>query len=396
MIGLALLATVASGPYRVPPALVVATPRGEVSLAVASDAEGRPMIPAFRLVAALAGSVRQDGPWVTLVVSRQDFAFLPGAPLFRLNERLEPLAAPAEELRDTLFVPYQFVSEILPRYLGELYRFDRAGGRLVQLAPTPAPTAVKRLPNGLLPGHIVTVDAGHGGNDPGNPGRFLPAGVTEKDVTLQVALLLRDELVRRGISVRMTRTTDVRPNLLERAPTCDAQCDLFISLHVDALDPRRRSDYRSVNGFSTLIIGVENSADADRVAQTENEALRFETAEAQELTTGPLGYILRDLQMNEYLRESARAGALMQAHLEPVHPGVNRGVKQRNDLAVLNTGRRPGVLVEMGYGSSPSDAKFLASRSGQRKIATALADAIVDYLLELEWKSGLRASGPGQ
>jgi len=219
--------------------------------------------------------------------------------------------------------------------------------------------------------------------------------VTEKDIALPVALLLRDELVRRGITVRMTRTTDVRPNLLERAPTCDAQCDLFISLHVDALSTRR-SDYRSVNGFSTLIIGVENSADADRVAQTENEALRFETPEAQEVATGPLGFILRDLQMNEYLRESARAGALMQAHLEPVHPGVNRGVKQRNDLAVLNTGRRPGVLVEMGYSTSPSDAKFLASRSGQRKIAVALADAIVDYLLELEWKSGLRATGPGQ
>lgn len=296
-----------------------------------------------------------------------------------------------------MYVPYQFISDILPRYLGELYSFDRATGRLVQrgAAPTSAPQ-VKRLPNGLLPGHIVTVDAGHGGNDPGNPGRYFPRGVTEKDITLQVALLLRDELTRRGITVRMTRTTDVRPNLLGRAPTCDASCDLFISLHVDALDPRRRSDYRSVDGFSTLIIGEENSADAARVAQTENEALRFESAEEQTLASGPLAYILRDLQMNEYLRESARAGALMQAHLEPVHPGVNRGVKQRNDLAVLNTGRRPGVLVEMGYSSSPSDAKFMASKAGQQKIARALADAVVDYLLEFEWKSGVRTPGAAQ
>jgi len=380
-----------------PAQIVVATPRGETRLAVTPDAEGRPMVAALPLATALGGTVRQDGAWVTVVISRQDFAFLPHAPLYRLNDRVEPLAVPAFERGDSLFVPYQFVAEILPRYLGELYTFDRVAGRLVQLGTvTAAAPAPKRLPNGLLPGHIVTVDAGHGGADPGNPGRFFPPGVTEKTVTLQVALLLQDELVRRGITVRMTRTTDVRPNLLLRAPTCDASCDLFVSLHVDALDPRKRRDYRSVDGFTTLIIGEENSADAARVARTENEALRFESEQDQDLAGGPLAYILRDLQMNEYLRESARAGALMQANLEPVHPGTNRGVQQRNDLAVLNTGRRPAVLVEMGYSSSPSDAKYMTSKDGQRKIARALADAIVDYLLEFEWKSGVRAGGPGR
>jgi N-acetylmuramoyl-L-alanine amidase len=395
MISLSLLLALAGA---VPPAqLVVATPRGETRLDVTTDAEGRAMVAAVPLATALGGLVRHDGVWATVVISRQDFAFLPGVTLYRLNDRLEPMAAAALERGDSLFVPYQFVAELLPRYLGELYRFDRAGGRLVQLAPAVAATPPpKRLPNGLLPGHIVTVDAGHGGADPGNPGRFFPPGVTEKTVTLKVALLLQDELARRGITVRMTRTTDVRPNLLERAPTCDATCDLFVSLHVDALDPRRRRDYRSVDGFTTLIIGEENSADAARVAETENEALRFESEQDQELATGPLAYILRDLQMNEYLRESARAGALMQTHLEPIHPGTNRGVQQRNDLAVLNTGRRPGVLVEMGYGSSPSDARFLASKDGQRRVARALADAIVDYLLEFEWKSGVRAAGPGR
>jgi len=395
MIGLGLVLALAGA---VPPTqLVVATPRGETRLAITGDAEGRPMVAALPLATALGGTVRQDGAWVIVVISRQDFGFLPHVPLYRLNDRLEPLAAAAIERGDSLFVPYQFVADILPRYLGELYQFDRAGGRLLQLAPAVAAAPPpKRLPNGLLPGHIVTVDAGHGGADPGNPGRFFPPGVTESDVTLQVALLLQAELVRRGITVRMTRTTDVRPNLLLRAPTCDASCDLFVSLHVDALDPRKRRDYRSVDGFSTLIIGEENSADAARVAQTENEALRFESVQDQANVMGPLAYILKDLQMNEYLRESARAGGLMQANLEPVHPGPNRGVQQRNDLAVLNTGRRPGVLVEMGYGSSPSDARFLVSKDGQRRIAHALADAIVDYLLEFEWKSGVRAAGPGR
>ena len=65
-------------------------------------------------------------------------------------------------------------------------------------------------------------------------------------------------------------------------------------------------------------------------------------------------------------------------------------------LAERLAGRRPAVLVEMGYSSSPSDAKYMTSKDGQRKIARALADAIVDYLLEFEWKSGVRAGGPGR
>ncbi len=173
MIALALLLAL-SGAH-VPAQIVVTTPRGETRLTVTADPEGRPMVAALPLAIALGGSVRREGAWVTVVISRQDFSFLPHAPLYRLNDRIEPLAVAAFERGDSLFVPYQFVSEILPRYLGELYQFDRTAGRLVQLGTVavtaPAP---KRLPNGLLPGHIVTVDAGHGGADPGNLGRFFP------------------------------------------------------------------------------------------------------------------------------------------------------------------------------------------------------------------------------
>jgi N-acetylmuramoyl-L-alanine amidase len=386
VIGLFLLFVLARGPAA-PAELVVSTPRGETRMPILRDAAGLPLLPAAPLVAALNGTSRRVDAWAEVVIARQTFEFLLDAALVRFNGRLEPLAGPATVRRDTLFVPYQFVAEMLPRFFGERYHFDAASGHLVEVAP-PAPAAPKRLPNGLLPGHIVTVDAGHGGDDPGNPGRFFPAGVREKHVTLQVALLLRAELERQGVKVRMTRTTDVRPNLLQRAPTCDATCDLFVSLHVDALDPRRRPDYRSFAGFSTLIIGEENSADADRVAETENEALRFESPEDQQLASGPLAFIIRDLQMNEYLRESARAAALVQQHLDRVHPGPDRSVKQRNDLAVLNTGRRPGVLVEMGYSSNQSDAGFMSSKTGQQKIARVLADAIVAYLMEFERKTG--------
>jgi N-acetylmuramoyl-L-alanine amidase len=42
---------------------------------------------------------------------------------------------------------------------------------------------------------------------PGQPGHLLPTRGEEKD-HLQIGLLLREELKKRGIGVRMTRTTD--------------------------------------------------------------------------------------------------------------------------------------------------------------------------------------------
>jgi N-acetylmuramoyl-L-alanine amidase len=171
---------------------------------------------------------------------------------------------------------------------------------------------------------------------------------------------------------------------VDRAAYCTNECDLFISLHVDALAPR--PGYREIRGFHTIIVGEENSEDADRIARMENDAVRFE--EDKPAGSGDeLDFILRNLQRNEYLRESARAAELVQESIERVHTGDNRGVKQSNILAVLNTARRPAILVEMGYSTNLQDARILTGRKSQQALATSIADAIVDYLLEYERKT---------
>ena len=85
----------------------------------------------------------------------------------------------------------------------------------------------------------VTIDPGHGGVDPGNPGVFFPRGTREKDVTLAVGLLLRDELKRQGVGVQMTRTSDTLIALGDRGSFCTEACDLFVSIHVNSLARRR-------------------------------------------------------------------------------------------------------------------------------------------------------------
>jgi N-acetylmuramoyl-L-alanine amidase len=397
--GFAPIAPVERG--QLPAQITVETPRGSSLLPVINDRPAGPVVPGDALIAALGGSVRLSDPWVEITLARQSFRFLVGAPLYTFNDHLEPLAGWSYRSADSLFLPLQFVTEILPRVLSERYAWDGARGRLLDTGPilpvatsSPRPPKRDRLPNGLLPGHVVTVDAGHGGRDPGNPGYYFPRGIREKDVTLQMSLLLRDELKRRGIKVVMTRTTDTLINILQRASYCNDECDLFVSLHVDAL-PRSRPHFTEVRGFHTIIIGEENTEDADRIARMENEALRFEDDQAPK-PGEDLDFILRNMQMNEYLRESARAAELVQGEIERVHTGDNRGVKQSNILAVLNTARRPAILVEMGYSTNPQDARILTNRKSQQSLATAIADAIVDYLLEYERKTGTLGAGSGR
>jgi N-acetylmuramoyl-L-alanine amidase len=230
------------------------------------------------------------------------------------------------------------------------------------------------------------IDPGHGGVDPGNPSLYLPRGVKEKDVALSVGILLRDELRRRGVQVRMTRTTDTLINLGDRGPMCSSACDLFVSLHVNSL--ARRPNYTQTRGYETYFLSEAKTEDAAATARMENEAIRYEVDDrAASDGNDPLGFIFRDLMVNEHLRESARAAALMQDHLASAHPGPDRGVRQA-PFAVLRTARRPAVLIELGFATNRQDSAVLGARAGQRALAKAIADAVVAYLLEYERRSG--------
>ncbi|HEX2451938.1 MAG TPA: N-acetylmuramoyl-L-alanine amidase [Gemmatimonadales bacterium] len=374
-----------------PRSITVSTARGQHRIEVRTDAAGAPLLPAPALVGALGGTIRLTPVWAEVTIAQQSFRFLLGAPAYLLNDKLQVLAAPVNVARDTLFLPLQFVAEVLPTFLGERYRYDRRNARLVEdrsrfLADN-APGASK--PGGRLrPGHVVTVDAGHGGVDPGNPGLYFPRGVREKDVTLQVALLLRDELKRRGVAVRMTRTTDTLIALGDRGGYCSANCDLFVSLHVNSL--ARRKGFTDRRGFETYFLAEAKTEDAERVARMENEAVRFEAgSDETEALTG-IDFIVKDLQLNEHLRESARLAELVQGGLGRVHTGPDLGVKQAGFM-VLTSARRPAVLVEMGYSTNPHDARYLASVSGQRRLAASIADAVVDYLQEYERRTDATA-----
>lgn len=399
MTGLWLALALAAG---APSAVIIASVRGEQRVPVTFGADGAPLLQARVLLSALGGTFKQQDAWLDVFVARQQLRFLLGAPFVLFDGRTQPLVSGAVVERDTAYLPLQLVSDVLPRLFSERYRYDVESGRLMdagwqlvkgtgEAAPAEVAAPKNRVRGTVQPGgslrrqHVVTVDAGHGGVDPGNPGIFFPAGMKEKDVTLQMSLLLREELRSRGIAVRMTRTRDTLIALGDRGAFCTQECDLFVSLHVNSL-PKRRG-YSDVRGYETFFLAEAKTEDAERVALMENEAVRFEPETEAAAEQQGLAFIMKDLAANEYLRESARLAELIQTQLGTVNPGYDRGVKQAG-FVVLTTARRPAVLVEMGYSTNPADARMLTNKTSQQRMAAAIANAIVSYLADYERKMG--------
>lgn len=323
-----------------------------------------------------------------------------------------PLTADVFRQGGEVYVPLSVASDLLPRLgTGVLFDADQleirrfapvvAGARAPAPAPARRPVAAPaspgtraepdrtavRLPASRPGGRqrVVVVDAGHGGPDNGMSG---PIGggpkVFEKHITLAVSKQLRRALEERGVKVVMTRTTDTLIALSDRGRIAnEAKGDLFVSIHVNAANPRWQNP-GGARGFETYFLAEAKTEDERRVAAMENEAVRFET-DVDVNRDDPLGFIMRDMAQNEHLRESARLAQLVQTGMRQVHPGPNRGVKQAG-FRVLVTAFMPAVLVEIGFGTNPSEAAYMSSPQRQAELADKIADAVVRYLAEYERK----------
>ena len=266
-----------------------------------------------------------------------------------------------------------------------------AGIALAGIALVPADLVAQAVRAAGAQRRIVIVDAGHGGPDVGMSG--YTSGhihVYEKDIALAVARKLAARLQNAGVTVVMTRDRDTLIALGDRGRIANReQGDLFVSVHVNAANPRWRNP-SGARGFETYFLAEAKTEDERRVAQMENEASRFDSGDQAPPGGDALGFMLADMQQNEHLRESSDFATIIQSRLASSHPGPSRGVKQ-GGLVVLNTAFMPAVLVEIGFGTNPSEASWLTSSSGQAQIADAISKATLDYLARHE----RRASGGG-
>lgn len=390
-----------------PQVLTVRTATGEAFVPIVA-ASGGPAVQAKLLAPLVPTQIAEAGAGrYKISVGGVDVTVLVESPYLEHAGKIYPLVSSPFVDGGELYLPLQLYTEHLVKLAPTKFTYTAVTKELRFTAPTqpnqpvvassasPSRPPARSQTIGTPPStrtaprkRRIVVDAGHGGRDPG--GGTGPIGarnkVAEKDITLAVARKLRDALIARGVDVVMTRNKDTLIALHDRGRIANKSGgDLFISIHVNSPNMRWRNP-SSVRGFETFFLAEAKTEDEQRVADMENAAVRFET-EVEAESGDPLSFIIADMAQNEHLRESLELASLIQDQLATFHPGTNRGVKQAN-FAVLRGSYMPAVLVEVGFGSNPEESRFLRSPSRQTQIATAIADAAVEYLANYERRIG--------
>ena len=224
--------------------------------------------------------------------------------------------------------------------------------------------------------HVVVLDPGHGGADPGTIGI---SGIYEKHLTLSMARVLKKRLERTGrFKVLLTRDRDIFIRLRDRVQMArDAKAELFISIHANSVGNKK------IKGSAVYTLSEKASdSEAQELAEKENKAdliagidLTYETPEVTS--------ILIDLAQRESMNQSARFAAALVKELRRTTK-VLRNSHRFAGFAVLKAPDVPSVLFEMGFLSNPSDERALRSRKYRARLAAAVVRSMEAYFARIE------------
>ncbi len=190
--------------------------------------------------------------------------------------------------------------------------------------------------------HIVVVDAGHGGFDPGKVGINKEL---EKDINLQIALKLKDKLEENNVKVIMTRTNDVSLD--------DGNGGKKIS------DMKNRVKIINQSGAELCISIHQNSYTS------------------KEVKGAQVFYYSKSEQGKELAKK------IQDALREALADGNKRVEKENNDYYLLLNSKCPAVIVECGFLSNWEDSTNLKDEVYQRKVADAITSAVLEYCKNL-------------
>ena len=186
----------------------------------------------------------------------------------------------------------------------------------------------------------VVVDPGHGGMDPGKIGIN---DVEEKEINLEISLMLRDKLEKQGIQVVMTRETDQglydedssnkkvqdlqrRVELIhEEQPVC------VVSIH--------QNSYPDASVKGAQVFYYEDSTEGKKLAEELQNAL-----------------------------------------IAQVDPENHRQAKGNTTYYLLERTDVPLVICECGFLSNPEEAELLTDQAYQETLTDAIVSGILEYL----------------
>ncbi|MGD8428234.1 MAG: N-acetylmuramoyl-L-alanine amidase [Balneolaceae bacterium] len=223
---------------------------------------------------------------------------------------------------------------------------------------------------------VVVLDPGHGGHDPGSIGY---KNVKEKNVVLDIAKKVGGYIHKYmpGVKVVYTRDKDKFIPLEERGSIANRnEGDLFVSIHCNS------SRYRQPYGSEVYFLGLERSKTALEVMKRENKVIRSDNeTEQKKLSQEEL--LVYELANSGYIANSERIAGMIEHQLDDRAQRRSRGIKQAR-FVVLYHASMPAVLVETGFISNPSEARYLTSDYGQSIIASAIFRAIRNYKEDYE------------
>lgn len=221
---------------------------------------------------------------------------------------------------------------------------------------------------------VIVIDPGHGGKDVGAIG---VNGVKEKDVNLGIALelgkLIQSEM--KDVKVVFTRKDDTFVDLYKRGKIANEKNGkLFISIHCNST-PKKPTD---ANGFEVYLLRPGRTKEAIAIAEFENSVIQYEENPQRYQKLTDENFILVSMAQSAYMRYSEKFAEFLHNEFSK-HPKLSsRGVKQAG-FYVLVGASMPNVLIESGFLSNSSDAKYLASKTGQKEMAAYIFEAIKKY-----------------
>lgn len=226
---------------------------------------------------------------------------------------------------------------------------------------------------------VIVLDPGHGGKDAGAIG---VSGVKEKDVTLAIARkvgeLIKKELPE--VKVVYTRDSDEFVELYRRGQIANHhKGKLFVSIHCNS-KPRKPDPAR---GCETYILRPGRNDDALEVAKRENAVIKLEQNQSRYMEITEEQIIIATMAQRAFVKFSELFANLLQKHVVQKTGLPDRGVHQAGFLVLVGASM-PNVLFEAGFLSNPQDERFLASESGQKKIAEGIVAAIKEYITQYQ------------
>ncbi len=223
----------------------------------------------------------------------------------------------------------------------------------------------------------VVIDPGHGGSQ---PGAISSTGLAEKDVTLDIALRLRQLLKQSPYEVLLTRETDQTVTLADRVAFANSKkADLFISIHINSMPTR------SIRPLETYYVGPSKDPKVLQLASIENRDSGYSLSQYRQL----LEKVYLDVRRNESRGLAKSVDAELYKSLKPLNPKLDdRGVKMA-PFAVLVGTQMPAVLAEVSSVSNEEDDKSLKDDQYKQRIAVALFKGITSYAKNLN-SSGKR------